>query len=205
MILPSQNIVDFSSNSRLAQNNGAVSTLSSISAWKAFQSGMHILQRYANRAPIDIQSIAKSNLRLLHRSLSYETEYAVLLENTRRESVKSGLTTLRRLYTNRGLIADLLALQKDTSINLVPSPQCCTMYLLVSGSAQIGLKSAARKLAHHWWARIVSNTDNKHLCNGDVVFCTENQASNRLTAAGKDCLLLRVQSPTVMTPCMLVS
>lgn len=198
-------IVDFSSNSHLPRENETPNVLSSLSAWKAFQSGMQVLQRYANRSPVDIHTIAKSNIQLLHRSLSYNTQYIDNIENIRHESTESDLPTLRRLYSDQGLTADLLSLQDGASINLVARPQRYAMYLLISGSAQLGPDDESTRLAPRWWNRVVLNKRKNYLRNGAVVIRSNQQTDNCLTAKGKDCLILRVHTPAEEIFCKIAS
>ncbi len=170
---------------------------SSLSAWKAFQAGMQMLQRYADRSPVNIPAVAKSNLQLLHQSLSYDSQYSDNIEHLRREGAKGGQPILRRLYADQGLTADLLAFQEGTSINLTTLPQRYTMYLLISGSAQLDAEKKTSSPVQHWWDRIGSNSNKNYLRSGDVIIRSYKQKSSQLIARGKNCLLLRVHTPTV--------
>lgn len=205
MITTAPQIVDFSANSLVTPENETENIISSLSVWKAFQSGMQILQRYANRSPVDIHAIAKSNLQVLHQSLSYDKQYARNIDSIRRDSAKNGLPILRRLYSDQGLNADLLSLQDGASMNLVALPQRYAMYLLVSGSAQLGTDNAGVASVQHWWNRIGSKNQKNYLRTGTVITCSTQQANTRLTARDKNCLLLRVHTPLVGVPCKMAS
>jgi len=200
MMSNTQQIADFSSNSLKIRDSNIANTLSSLSAWKAFQSGMLILQRYANRSAVDINTIAKSNLQLLHRSLSYDMQYNRKIENIRCESESTRRPAMRRLYADQGLTADLLSLQDGAAIDLIASPQRYTMYLLASGHARLGINKEGETsgpLQQRWWNRICSNRNKNYLRDGSVIICANQQANNRLIALGKNCLILRVHTPTM--------
>lgn len=184
----------------MAHNSEMSMALSSLSAWKAFQAGMHILQRYAHHSPADIHAIATSNLRLLHQSLSCEAQYNNSIENIRYEGSKTGLPGSRRLYTDRRLIADVLTLQDGTSINLTTLPHCYAMYLLISGSAQLDTKNETGQSAQHWWERLGVNGHKRCLRNGAVIIRSGKQETDRLVTCGKNCLLLRINIPIMDVP-----
>lgn len=200
-----QKIVDFSRKSPVTDNYETANELSSLSAWKAFQSGMQILQRYANRSPVNIHAIAKSNLQLLHRSLSYDAQYSHTIESVRRKNVNSVLPTLQHLYVNQGLTADLLSLQKGASMNIMSLPLHYSMYLLISGSAKINADSENMNSVQHWWKRISANSNKNYLRNGSVVTHSTNQAISQMTALGQNCIILRIQIPTTEVPCKIAS
>lgn len=199
MMANAQKTVDYSSNPRMTGGlggDGTPSAISSLSAWKEFQAGMQILHRYAGSSAADVHSIAKSNLQLLHRSLSFDSVYRNSIESTQREGAQSGLPTLRHLYSEQGLIADLLTLQDGASINLTTLPQRYTMYLLISGNAQLGTKSKNDSSAQHWWNRLSTSGDKNHLRDGSAIICSNNNRARQLTANGNNCLVLRINTPT---------
>ncbi len=196
-MITTHEITGFPPNPLMAYNGETSIAPSSLSAWKAFQAGMQMLQRYADRSPVDIPAIAKSNLQLLHQSLSYDSQYSDNIDHIRREGTESEQPILRRLYADQGLTADLLAFQEGTSINLATLPQRYTMHLLISGSAQLEPENKISSPVRHWWNRIGSNSNKNYLRSGDVIIRSYKQKNNRLTARGKDCLLLRVHTPTV--------
>lgn len=190
-----RNVVDFSSNSLTSRNERSTNSMPSPSpsAWRAFQSGMQILQRYASSSPADIDAIAKSNLQLLHRSLSQNAQYVNEIENIMNDSSRNGLPALRCIYACQGFTADLLTLKTHTSLKLVAWPEHYTMYLLIVGSAQITANDINHRPAGHWWNYITSKGINQHLRNGTVIIPSINQPSRKITAFRKDCILLRVQ------------
>ncbi|NOX91116.1 MAG: hypothetical protein GXP18_01295 [Gammaproteobacteria bacterium] len=190
-------IADFSPDPLMAHSGEASVTLSSLSAWKEFQAGMQMLQQYASRAPVDIHAVAKSNLRLLHQSLSCNAQYSDNIEDIWREGAKSGRPTLRHLYANQGLTADLLTLQDGASINLTTQPQCYAMYLLISGNAQLDAENENNSPVRHWWNRIGSNGNKNSLRSGAVIIQSCKQENSQLVARGKNCLLLKIHGPTI--------
>ncbi len=196
-MITTHKIANFPSTPLMAYNGETSIAPSSLSAWKAFQAGMQMLQRYADRSPVDIPAIATSNLRLLHQSLSYDSQYSDNIEYIQREGTKGGQPILRRLYADQGLTADLLAFQEGTSIKLTTLPQRYTMYLLISGSAQLDAENKISNPVRHWWDRIGSNSNKNYLRSGEVIIRSYKQKNNRLTARGKNCLLLRIHTPTV--------
>ena len=199
-MITTHKISGFSPSPLMAHSSSEASVASSsLSAWKAFQSGMHMLQRYAGRSPVDIRAVTKSNLQLLHQSLSSDSQYSDNIEHIRREGAKSGQPMLRRLYADQGFAADLLTFQKGTSINLATLPQCCTMHLLISGSAQLDAENENSNPVRHWWDRIGSNGNKNYLRNGAVIIRSYKQKNGRLMARGKNCLLLRIHVPTMKT------
>jgi len=199
MMIMTHKIAGFPPSPLIAHSSETSVTLTSHSAWKAFQSGMQMLQRYAGRSPVDMRAVTKSNLQLLHQSLSSDSQYSDNIEHIRREGAKSGQPMLRRLYADQGFAADLLTLQKGTSINLATLPQCSTMHLLISGSAQLDAESETNKPVRHWWGRIGSNANKSYLRNGAVIIRSYKQKNSRLMARGKNCLLLRIHVPTMET------
>jgi hypothetical protein len=205
MMAISQRIVGFSPSSRIACAAETTGKLAALSAWSAFRSGMQILQRYANRSPIDIHTIAKSNMQLLHRSLSYDAEYINNIEIIKYQGKRSDLPTIRRLHAEQELSADVMAFQEGVSINLIALPQRYTMYLLISGTAQLSMKNTRARSEQHWWNRIGINGDKNYLRKGAVVICPDRQKNKQLTALGKDCIVLRVHIPTLETPAQIAS
>lgn len=191
------NVTNFPPSSPIAHNGERSSAPSSLSAWKAFQAGMQMLQRYADRSPVDIPTVAKSNLQLLHQSLSNDSQYIDKIEYMRHEGAKSDQAILQHLYADQGLTADLLAFQGGTLINLATLPQCYTMYLLISGRAQFDAENKPRNPVRHWWDRIGSNNHKNYLKSGDAIIRSYKQKNDRLIAFGGNCLLLRVHIPTV--------
>jgi len=141
--------------------------------------------------------VTKSNLRLLHQSLSCDAQYSNNIEDIQREGAKSGQPGSRRLYADQGFTADLLTLQDGTSINLTTLPQCYAMYLLISGSAQLDTENENRSPVQHWWDRIGLNGNKNCLRNGAVVIRSYDQKNNRLMARGKNCLLLKIHAPVI--------
>ena len=200
MISTTHKIADYSSSPFMIHSNKVSIAPSSLSAWKAFQAGMQMLQRYASRSPVDIHAVTKSNLQLLHQSLSYDAQYSNDIENTLQEGRKNGRPTLRRLYADQGLTADLLALQDGATINLTTLPQCYAMYLLISGSAKLDTENETQRPVRHWWNRISSNGDENSLRNGSVIIRSYKQKNSQLIASGKNCLLLRIHAPTMEIP-----
>ncbi len=197
MMITTHEIANFPSSPLKAHSSETSIAPSSLSAWKAFQAGMQMLQRYADRSPVDIPAVAKSNLQLLHQSLSYDSQYSDNIEYIRHEGAKGRQPILRRLYADQELTADLLAFQEGTSINLTTLPQRYTMYLLISGSAQLDAENKISSPVRHWWDRIGSNSNKNYLRSGDVIIRSYKQKSSQLTARVKNCLLLRVHTPTV--------
>ncbi len=206
MMITTHKIASFSPsipNTLIAHGGKTTIAPSSLSAWKAFQAGMQMLQRYADRSPVDIPAVAKSNLQLLHQSLSYDPQYSDNIDDIRREGAKNDQAILRNLYTDQGLTADLLAFQEGTSINLTTLPQRYTMYLLISGNVQLSsnvqldVKNKTSSPVRHWWDRIGPNSNKNCLRSGDVIIRSYTQKNDRLIACGKNCLLLRVHTPTV--------
>jgi len=196
-MITTQKIANFVPNPPITHSGEAPTALSSLSAWKAFQAGMQMLQRYASRSPVDIHAVAKSNLQLLHHSLSYDAQYSDNIEDIQREATKSGQPKLRRLYADQGFTADLLTLQDGETINLTTLPQCYAMYLLISGSAQLEIENERSNPMRHWWDRIGSNGSRNSLRSGAVVIRSYKQKSSQLAARGKNCLLLRVHTPAM--------
>ena len=187
-----QKIAGFSSNPMEAFDRGSKTAFIAHSAWKAFQSGMQILHRYANRSPIDIDTVAKSNLRLLHRSLLYNPHYVNYIENIKYDSTKSGLAVIRRIYTNEEIIADLIAVKKDSVMNLKTLPQHYTMYLFISGNAQLGTNIYRLHPLQHWWNFRPTKNGNHILRNRAVIICSPGQKNKQITS-NKDCMILRIQ------------
>jgi len=195
-MITTHKIAGFSPSSLITHSDETSVASSSLSAWKAFQAGMQMLQRYADRSPIDISAIAKSNLQLLHQSLSYDSQYSDNIEHIRREGTEKGQPMLRRLYADQGLTADLLTFQEGSSINLTTLPQRYTMHLLISGSAQLDTENKTSSPVQYWWERISPNSNKNYLRSGDVITHSYNQKNGRLIAHRKNCLLLRVHTPT---------
>ena len=205
MIANAPNIVGFSSNTPVPRDSATSGAMSSLSAWKAFQSGMQILRRYANHSPVDVDAIAKSNLQLLHRSLMQDAQYTNYIEDFKYDSTKSGRPRLRHLYASEGLIADVLALKINTPVNLITLPQRYTMYLLISGSVRLGANKINDYPGQHWWNHIVSRNSDNYLRSGAVIIFPTHETTNKITACGKDCLILRIQIPLLAMPCEIAS
>ena len=199
MMSISQRIVGFSPKSQTSYSGESQNTLTSLSAWSAFRSGMQILQRYANRSPVNVHSIAKSNMQLLHRALSYDTGYSRSIDSIRNEDANSDLPTIRRLYSDQGLTADALVFRGGSSMNLIALPQRYSMYLVISGTAQLTSKNKQPHLQQHsqqyWWKRIGSSGNNNYLRSGSVVICSDVRQNSLLTAQGKNCVVLSVHIP----------
>jgi hypothetical protein len=189
-------IAGFSTNLPLANSGGTQTTnILPSTTWEAFRAGMQILQRYSVHSPLDFHTVAKSNLLLLHRSLSNNTQYNNKIENMLQQASKSGLPTTSRMYTDKALTADLLILQEGMSINLSASPAHSTMYLLISGRACYDMKNDEDRSAQHWWKRINSDNHKKKLRSGAVVISSHKQKIGKLKARGKKCVLLKVHTP----------
>jgi len=195
-----KNIVEYSPSSSRLRGDAASNAISSLAAWKEFQAGMQILQRYAGRSPANIQHIAKSNLQLLHRSLSFDKLYRSNIENLQQQASKNSIPTQRRIYSGQGLTADLLTLQDGATINLKPLPEHYTMYLLIAGNARLGTKCNNTGLVQHWWNRIGAAGSKDQIRNGTAVICSSYKSKKKMTACGKDCVVLKVNSPTKITP-----
>lgn len=199
-------IAGFSSNSLPGNGNGAQTLNVLPSTWEAFRAGMQILHRYSSHSPLGFHAVAKSNLLLLHRTLSCDVQYNNNIENLQREARKSGLPTISRLYTNKELTADLLIIQDGVRINLSALPHCNTMYLLISGSAYYN--NAANdedSSTRHWWERISSDGHKKKLRSGAVIISSCKHKTNQITARGKKCVLLKVHTPAIEIPWRIAS
>jgi len=208
MMATAHNIVDYSANPnpRVSCDVEIPDAISSLAAWKEFYAGMQILQRYAGRSSADVHLIAKSNLQLLHRSLSYDSLYRNSIESILREGDQSSPPTSRRLYSNQGLTADLLPLQDGASIKLMTLPQHYTMYLLISGNAQLHATSENdNPVVQHWWKRLGAAGNKNHLRNGAAIICAQNKGVGQLTANGKNCLVLKINAPAAVTACKIAS
>lgn len=196
-----QNFAAFSSNTLATLDKESENAGASPSSWKAFEAGMQILHRFANRSLISIDAVAKSNLQTLHRALLYDAQYTKNLVSIRNENSKNGLPVLRRIYTSEGLIADLLAVKKGESINLVALPQRYTMYLLISGSAQLGTNNINTSTSQHWWNYLATKRNEDCLRKDTVIICPTGQPIQTLNTIGTNCYWLRIQIPLLTMSC----
>ena len=169
--------------------------------WQAFQAGMEVLQRFANHAAIDVDAISRSNLQLLHRTLSRDAAYHTQIEQLQSEAKTSSLPIIRRLYTDQSMIADLVLVQAGSQINLPALPQTGTMYLLISGSAELVSYEKSQEIAQHWWQKFGIGNANNTLRNGAVIIPSTNKPPEKLRSATKQCLLLRVNTLSLEVEC----
>lgn len=200
-----QEIAGFSANLSRERHTQMPASCSSLAAWQAFSAGLQILQRFSSRSMVNVHEIAKSNLQLLHRTLSYDAIYSEHIKSIQREADRNSLPALQRLHTEHGLTADLLVVQNGESINLTARPQCYAMYLLISGSAQLDTVAGNNHTAKHWWNRISTGGNRNSLRSGAVITPVDKQQKGRISAKGKNCLLLKINTSMLETPCKDVS
>lgn len=163
-------------------------------AWGAFQAGMHVLQHYGGRSPANPETIAKANLRLLHRSLLKDPSYTQSLSNASNNMESGHLPSLHCIFSSNNLRADLITLQSGTSIQLRPRQDSCVIYLSIAGKPLIQSVNDKVPKREHWWDRYRQPNHGRSLRNGDAVLVSNQRKDNELlTAEKKECVLLRVQ------------
>jgi hypothetical protein len=166
------------------------------SAWREFQAGMQILQNFSGRSPANSETIAKANLRLLHRSLLSDPRYVQSLKNARNKKTPNSVPISRCIFHNNGLRADLITLKSGTTIQLNPQQNICAMYLSIIGKPSIQSSDSRPPLNKHWWNRYYHANQGVSLKNGDSLFVSPKKTTkNRLTAEKNECILLRIQLP----------
>jgi hypothetical protein len=166
------------------------------SAWRAFQAGMQILQNYAGRSPANSETIAKANLRLLHRSLLSDPRYVQSLKNASNKEASNSFPISRCIFHNDGLRADLITLKSGTTIQINPQQNICAMYLSIIGKPSIHSSDSLPLLNKRWWNRYCHANQGVSLKNGDSMFVSPMKTTkNRLTAEKDECILLRIQLP----------
>lgn len=164
--------------------------------WAAFQAGMQALQHYAERSPANPESIAKSNLQLLHRSLLTDPSYTQSLAKAHNKNANN-LPRSSCVYENSGLRADLLTLKSGTTIQLKSRQDRCAMYLSITGKPSIQSPNNVVTLNKHWWTRYRQEKHGKLLKDGEaVVVLPYGEIKRFITAKTKECILLRVQLPS---------
>ena len=170
-------------------------------AWGAFQAGMQILQRYANKSTADPVAIAKANLRLLHQSLLTDPTYQKTLKAANSAMPAKGLPTLHALLATHELQAELITLQKDTVIQLAARQQGIAMLMPITGRASINSeKDQSPRKNDHWWRHLgqpkLKKSLNLNLNNGDVMLISPGQREGHmLSTKGSSCILFSVFLP----------
>ena len=195
---------DFSFNS--IQAHGTQNTAKAINhinlrnphhaAWGAFQAGMRFLQQYAGRSPDNSETIAKSNLQLLHRSLLKDPSYTQSLKDARKRISGSNLPNSCCIFNDTDLRADLLSLNTGTTIQLKAPQDSCAMYLSITGKPSIQSPDLSLPSDKHWWQRYLREDHGESLKNGEaVIISSRGRIKRLLTAEKKECILLRIQLP----------
>lgn len=166
-------------------------------AWGAFQAGMQILQRYANKSTADPVAIAKANLQLLHQSLLADSAYQETLKAANSATPAGGFPTSHALLATRELQAELITLQEDIVIQLTARQQGIAMLMPITGRASIDLEKDQPPQRHsHWWRCLGQPKLKRSLKNGDVVLVSPGQSKGHiLSAKGNSCVLFSVFLP----------
>ncbi len=191
---------DASQNNQIAKQikNAADSGRQRHAAWGAFQAGMQILQKYAERSAANSETIAKSNLQLLHRALLRDPEYSQTLQKALEKKTSNSLPTSHCVFVSQELRADFLTLQSGTFIQLKPHQERLSMYLAITGKPLLQSADRPAPTTQHWWNRYGQIEGVKALKNGDAIFVSNYWATEkRITAEKKECILLRIQLPFV--------
>ena len=190
-----------SASTRVAQTVNKVTRKTNLGesqhgAWGAFQAGMQVLQNYAGRSPANLETIAKSNLQLLHRSLLNDSNYAQSVKKARNTIFSDSRPSSHCVYNNRTLRADLLTLQPGTTIQLRSQHDSCAMYLSISGKPSIQSADMTQPLIKHWWDRYRQQNQKESLKNQQtLIISSQHKNKTLLTAEKKECILLRIQLP----------
>lgn len=167
-------------------------------AWGAFQAGMQILQRYANKSTADPVAIAKANLQLLHQSLLADSAYQETLKAANSATPAGGFPTSHALLATRELQAELITLQNKAAIHLAARQQeGIAMLMPITGRASIDFKKDQPSQKNgSWWRRLGQPKLKRSLKNGDVVLVSPGQSKGHiLRAKGNSCVLFSVFLP----------
>ena len=170
-------------------------------AWGAFKAGMQFLQQNAGRSPGNSETIAISNLQLLHRSLLKESSYAHSIKEAQMKISANCLPRSCCIFNEKGLRADLLSLDTGMTIQMKSPQDSCAMYLAITGKPSIQTQNEQQpnemlSTNKHWWHINHKRGHEKSLKNGDAVILSSGRKGKQiLTADKKTCLLLRIQLP----------
>lgn len=172
--------------------------ISENAVWAAFRSGMEVFFRYANRSEADSYEIARSNLRLLHRTLLNDPIYREILKAVKASLADHGVTST--LFSTPDLSVKLTSIKKNCESKFF-SDQCnLNMALVISGNATINhpgssLVNENSVWKPYSWIYWGSNIDNQYYKKeGDIIlFNTWDRETDIVFANKKDCILLQVQ------------
>jgi hypothetical protein len=174
------------------------------SAWRAFQDGMKVLYRYADRSDADTSVIAKANLRLLHHTLLADPSYRERLKTAGQELPVNGLPVISNLLNIQGLCADLITLQAGCDTQTAARKQVSRMYMVISGkvvtNCAMALPGRNNQPVQHrpiqrksWWERLRHTSKDNEYSKGDVIlFAQEKHGEKMLGALENHCVLLGI-------------
>ncbi len=171
-------------------------------AWGAFQAGMQILQRYANKSPADSATIAKANLRLLYQSLLADPIFLKTLKTTNSAIADKSLPTLHTLLATQELQAELITLPKNSKIPLATRQKGIAMLMLIAGHADIDLiKDPPLQKNNHWWDRLKHPKPNKSFKQGSVILISPSQNEEHILSTEENgCILFSIFLPKASRP-----
>ncbi|MCK4586939.1 MAG: hypothetical protein KAU29_06335 [Gammaproteobacteria bacterium] len=177
------------------------------SAWRSFQDGMRMLYRYAGKSSADSSSIAKANLRLLHRTLLADPSYRDRLIAAESEIPVNGIPVITNLVAMQGLDADLISLPPGCKTQITPNGKHNRMYMVVYGkmivsrainSSDLNNQSAQHSPVKHksWWGRN-RNLSNEPIYKQDdiILFGLNDHREKTLTASQHHCVILKLSLP----------
>jgi hypothetical protein len=101
-------------------------------AWKAFSSGMYMLQKYATRSCVDINSTAAANLRLLHKTLYKDKTYKAAILR----AAAGALPMTHWLVESSDVQARFISLGNTTPVTISARGNELVMFLLISGKIE---------------------------------------------------------------------
>lgn len=105
-------------------------------AWKAFSSGMYMLQKYATRSCIDINSTAAANLKLLHKTLCKDKSYKTAFLQAADKDQTGAMPTTHWLVESPDVQARFISLGNATSVTFSARENELVMFLLISGKIE---------------------------------------------------------------------
>lgn len=169
--------------------------------WQLFLTGMKELNRHAGRSNIDPDSIACSNLRLLHRTLLSDASYRKLIKMLIKRLDRMLRPEAINLITNNELCADLICIQRDQIYNLNPPHHTSINLVLIGGF----INTAKDSLTHGCqfsdsyttlWNFIRHISSSKKIHENDIFLIHSNENKTGFIKAGKKgAVILSVASP----------
>lgn len=105
-------------------------------AWKAFSSGMYMLQKYATRSCIDINSTAAANLRLLHKTLCKDKTYKAAFLRAADKDKTDAMPMTHWLVESPDVQARFISLGNATPVTFSTRENELVMFLLISGKIE---------------------------------------------------------------------